>query len=190
MMLCMFYQFRLRLATKPATVSAMPRLARHLTHCERCRNTHRRLIRLDAHLRAAPAEALSAQDCARIEASILSRLPLIAARSEQCRPVPHRRWTPRYAAVAAAALLLIAALLFVPSSPHHPLSDVPPETMTPIALWSESASLASEMTRLMRLPEQSFQAEVTRLTDDARRAVAFLLNCTPSDPSPAIHNGL
>lgn len=188
MMLCQLYQLRMRWTADLAGLENAPRLCRHLQRCERCRAYVQRLARLEGHLRTAPDKGLSSQDVKRIETAVLNRLhDCDVSYERRGRTVSRLSLAYRSPFVAAAAMVLVAVFLFVAMPPGR-LSESP-ETTALTALWNDSEIIRQELPQLIYLPDRSLHTEITRLTDDARRAVVFLLNCAPTHPLPDIDNG-
>lgn len=188
MIRCTLYQWQIRRSDDPAQTIAAPHQARHLRDCPACRMAAHRVLHLEEQLRADTADRLSPDRHARIQAAVLNRLRRLETPAEYPLRSPQRhRLMLTAAAIAAAAMLMIAANVFV--SLHRRPLDAPPETMTPASLWGDAQSLTRQIPQLAALPDQAMQNEMTKLTGDARRAVAFLINCTPSHPLPDIDNG-
>lgn len=185
MIWCKLIQSRIRWAEQPANLNTMPQVAGHLQRCPACRAYHRHIVRMEDGLHAAPAQTIAPQDCKRIETAILNRL----AQTERTtgaatRPIAFPRPTK---AIAAAAMVLVATALLVRHNRPH--IEPPPETPAPTVLWSASQLPTVSLTELVRMPDRSIHNEMNNLTQDARRAVVFLLNCTPSHPLPELDNG-
>ncbi|HDS85385.1 MAG TPA: hypothetical protein ENN97_09360 [Phycisphaerales bacterium] len=188
MMLCQLYQLRMRWTADLAGLENAPRLSRHIQRCDRCRAYIQRLARLEGHLRIAPDKSLSSQGVKRIETAVLNRLHDFDVLYERRgRIFPRLYLSYRSPFIAAAAMVLVAVFLFV-ASPHRRLPESP-ETTALTALWDDSEMIRQELTHLIYLPDRSLRTEITRLTDDARRAVVFLLNCAPTHPLPDTNNG-
>lgn len=190
MILCKLYQWKMRWASTPANVQAGSRMAGHLKHCPTCQAYLHRLTLLEEHLRTAPPKGLLPQECKRIETAVLNSLQELPATVTSGRYTLPATARPafRNPAFAAAAMLLIAALLFV-TIPRRP-EPAPPQANPLSSLWSDSEQITNNLKQLIFLPERSLQTELTRLSTDARQAVAFLVNCAPSHPLPENANGL
>jgi hypothetical protein len=139
-------------------------------------------------LRTAPDKGLSSQDVKRIETAVLNRLHDFDVSYERRGRIFPRSYLPyRSSFIAAAAMVLVAVFLFV-AMPHRRLPESP-ETTALTALWNDSEMIRQELPRLIYLPDRSLHTEITRLTNNTRRAVMFLLNCAPMYPLPDIDNG-
>lgn len=145
----------------------------------------KRMTRLDEQLRSGAADRLTDAQHAQIEAAAVERLR--QGDSMKRRSVPTRRhWRAIAFGVAAAAMVLLAAMLFMRQEEPEPQ---PLDIAALVELWEDSETLTRQIPQWTRLPDHSMQAEMTRLNNDARRAVAFLMNCAPGNPMPETANG-
>lgn len=148
-------------------------------------NFDTQMKRLDKQLRSGAADRLSDAQHAAIEAAVLHRLRQVDPSAKHSLPASQRHWRPIALGVAAAAMVLIA--VSVSMRPRHPQPK--PLDLTSLAqVWQDVEYLTQRIPQWTSLPEQSIQAEMTRLTNDAQRSVAFLINCTPGSPLPKTEN--
>ncbi len=191
MIRCKLFQLWFRIDGTPARALGQSSAGGHLQRCPTCRAYCRQMERLDEQLQSSPAKTLSDAACSRIEAATLNRLrqadPL---QMQPQRAVPIARQPFRSGLWAAAAMLMVAVLLFVAHqrTGQEPIQE--PPALTSMQDELDTAYLTGQLSRLTTLPENPLQAEVTRLTGDARRAVMFLVNCAPSNPLASIDNEL
>ena len=163
------------------------RLVRHLDDCPACRAYHQRMRRLEERLRAPASEAFSDAAYARIEAGVLDRLRGAGSLSAPAAEAPRRYWRQAAFGTAAAAIVLAAVMVFM--RPQPPAAHEAPLDLAALAeLWTDTETLTQRIPQWAMRPELSMQAEMGRLTHDAQRAVAFLLNCTPYHPLPEMTN--
>lgn len=141
----------------------------------------KQLMRLDAQLRAGTADRLTDAQHAQIEAAVLKRMRQIDA--APLRPVAKRQsWRPAAIGIAAAAMVLLAAGVFF--KPEQKPEPQPLDFAALAQVLEGSDMLTQQIPQWTQWPEQAMQTEITRLSNDAQRAVAFLLNCAPGNPLP------
>jgi len=189
MIVCKLTQWFIRQHAEPSGAFDSTLSARHLKHCEVCRAYCHRLMQIEEQLGAASADSLTAAQHDRIQAGVLKRLREQERSSDHSISLPARPSVPlRGMAVAAAAILFLAVNVLVLRY-HFPVQPAQ-EPVTLSSLFEDTERFGRRIPQLIHLPEQSMRGEMTKLANDAQRAVAFLVNCTPSHPGLELDNGM
>ena len=97
----------------------------------------------------------------------------------------YRRMAVQIAGIAAMTLVAVMVL-----RPKPVAETRPPDLAVLAELWEDSEMLSQRIPSWAMLPELSMQAEINRLSHDARQAAAFLLNCVPGHLPEELENGL
>lgn len=189
MMMCKLTQLLVRLSAEPSEANQSPLLNRHLTHCTVCRAYCHRLMHIDDHLRTSHPEMLTSTQYDRIQAVVLKQLRETDRSREYSIALPARRGLPVKSLAAAAAAILFIAVNVLVLRYHFPARPVQ-EPVTLSSLFENTERFGRRIPQLILLPEQSMKGEMTKLTNDAQRAVAFLVNCTPSHPELETDTGM
>jgi hypothetical protein len=187
--ICRFTQLLMRLYADPSEASQSPLLDRHLKHCAACRAYCHRLMHVDDHLRAGPTEVLTSTQYDRIQTSVLKRLKDTDRSSEHSIALPARRGLPVKSMAAAAAAMLFLAVNVLVLRYHFPAQPAQ-EPVSLSSLFEDTERFGRRIPQLISYPDTSMKTEMSRLANDAQRAVLFVLNCTPRHPGPELDNGI
>lgn len=177
-MWCRIYQWAIEKELDTAGTVQRPFVTRHLQRCAACRAFTHRMTRLERQLRSAPAGEVSDEQVRHLQEAIGRRLA--GATSQRTArafrtPVLYRL---RFAVSAAAAIVLIVlGGLYVHSVKLNQRIN------SAAGLVDNAVVFQTRMTRLARLPEQSFRGEMQKLANDARSAAGFLGSCIPAAPA-------
>jgi hypothetical protein len=152
-------------------------LSRHLCHCAACREYDEQMTRFGEQLKQSACGQLSQAGTQSVEASVLKALDMtdIAKHPIHNRiPLQRRRQIP-YA--VAAGFVMIAGLFGWLYWSHQ-------RNIKAVASANETiAALSNNVSFLTLLTEHPAQQEMTEFVDNAQRAVVFITNCIPQEPS-------
>lgn len=145
-----------------------PRLMEHIAQCPRCQNAGRQLQKIHNLLSQPTADRLTRIQHRRIQTAVLHRLV--------STPLPRHYLPPLLPRIAAVAAILLIGILLL----HHQTTPPAPTSLMPLeAFASEVEIFGRSLPQLGKLAEEPLRQELHNLTQDAHRAVAFLLNCAP-----------
>jgi len=175
-MFCRLYQFAIEKELDNFGGVRRPSLVRHLKTCTACRAFYQQMTRLENQLRSTPSGEFSDEQLERIQNILRQRLSETAAAQARSSSFQlHPRYRIRYALSAAAVVIAALAGLYyyIDSRRVDPMTQLIRNTM----------AFQNQVSVLARLPEQAFQAEMQKLTNDAHGLISFIGNCIPGIPA-------
>lgn len=179
-MFCRKYQYAIENQLDDLGTVQDPVLLEHLKDCSRCRVFYEQLVRMETKLRSTVALDVTDKQVENIYAAVSQRIaetnPVQSA-SPMLPPVHHFRLHYGLTAAAAMLLLVLGSILYFHLSR-------PPQISDPAAAFvNNTAVFQNRLSMMARLPEQSMQNEIQKLTGNARSALNFLANCIPASPT-------
>lgn len=174
-MICQYYRSLIEKQADTNTPAESPRLTAHLKQCSACREYREQLTALEARLKSQPACELSEDRIQHLQTAVMERLSdeslSQAALCGFTQPKPAARFHVIRSIAAVLALAAVAGLGFHILNPTTAYETLPPAADIPV-----------QVSTAMTFPDQLMQSEIQKLTNDTKRAIGFLKQCTPTSP--------